>query len=152
MEVQVYNWEHFKRTIWRFAWFGVIIAIVIVLSLWHMNFFGAIVLFLVAWGYILFSLTKNKIIPLGIREGWVSVEARLRTRASLEGFAVEYDTKTREIKNILFSQQKGDVMIFTFADTQENIEAFIENLQKNIPLQASAELSSVDKVLRRFKL
>lgn len=152
MELRVYNGEHFERTNTRFIVFGVSLLVIIALSVWRMNFFGAIVLFLVAWGYVLFSLTKNKIISLIVRDSWLAIDTRLRIWDSLESFAMEADPTTRAIKNIVVMQKKWDIMIFSVSDTDENIEAFIDALQIHLPLIQMPPLSTIDKIIRRLKL
>lgn len=152
MEVKVYNWEHFERSTLWFIWFWIVLLIVIWVSLWKMNFFGTIILFLIAGGYILFSLTRNKVVQIAARDAGLVVETRLWTWATLENFWLELISWTTTIKNIIITQKKWDAMIFSFNDTQENIQKFILALEEHIPFVEQPELSSVDKLLRKLKL
>lgn len=152
MEVRTYNGEHFERSIARYIVFWGVLMAIIILSLRKMNIFWAIILFIIAGGYILFSLTKNKHISIIIRTSWVVIDTRLRTWSTLESFVVEVDKKSQERKNIVLIQKTGNPMIFSFDDTDENKKNFVEELQKYIPLVASSEESWIDKLARRLKL
>lgn len=152
MELRVYNGEHFERTNTRFIGFGIALLAIIALSVWRMNFFGAIVMFLVAWWYVLFWLTKNKIISLIIREAGIAIDTRMRVWNTLQNFAVEVDEKTQTWKNIIIVQEKWDIMIFSISDTQEKTQAFIELLQKYIPMVEMPDLPTIEKISRKLKL
>lgn len=152
MELRAYNGEHFERTNARFIGFGIVLLAIIALSIWRMNFFGAIVMFLVAWWYVLFWLTKNKIISLIIREAGIAIDTRMRVWNTLQNFAVEVDEKTQTWKNIIIVQEKWDIMIFSISDTQEKTQAFIELLQKYIPMVEMPDLPTIEKISRKLKL
>jgi hypothetical protein len=152
MEVRVYNGEHFERNAWWFMAFAIVLACVIWLSLFFANLFGAIILFLFTWAYILFSLTKSKHINLAIRDTWFVVDVRLRPRQWLDSFVVEVDTKTQEWKNIIIVQKNNDHMIFTFDDEDQKRKEFIAELQNYIPLIETYPQNTMDKIIRKMKL
>lgn len=152
MEIRVYNWEHFERTKWWFVAFAVVLASIIWLSLFFANLFGAIILFLFTWAYILFSLTKNKHINLTIRDTGFVVDTRLRPRQWLDSFVVEVDTKTQEWRNIIVVQKNNDHMIFTFDDDAQKRTAFVSELQTYIPLIENYPQTTMDKIARKMQL
>ncbi len=152
MQVRAYNGEHFERTRTWFIGFAVVLAFVIGLSLWFVNLFGAIILFLFTGAYILFSLTKNKHINLTIRDTGFVVDTRLRPRQSLDSFVVEVDAATQQRKNLIIILKNQDTMIFSLDDTHENAQAFITALQAVIPLVETAPQTTMDKIVRKLKL
>lgn len=152
MQVRVYNGEHFERTRGWFIGFAAVLAFVIGLSLWFVNLFGAIILFLFTGAYILFSLTKNKHINLTIRDTGFVVDTRLRPRQSLDSFVVEVDATSQQRKNLIIILKNNDTMIFSLDDTHENKQAFISELQQVIPLIETAPQTTMDKIVRKLKL
>lgn len=64
----VHNGEHFERGKIRYIVFSLTIVVLIVASVLFENFFGAIILFLLVGGYILFALMRNKKIALRTSE------------------------------------------------------------------------------------
>jgi hypothetical protein len=129
-----------------------VLAVVIGLSLWFVNLFGAIMLFLFTGAYILFSLTKNKHIMLTIRDTGFVVDTRLWPWQHFENFVVEVDGQTQERKNIIFVLKKNDNMIFSFDDTHENKQAFLNELQTYISMADSAPHGTLDTLVRKLKL
>ena len=152
MEIRVYNWEHFERKKSWFVLFTTALAIVIGISLWFVNLFWAIIIFLFTWAYILFALTKNKHIILWIRDTWLIVETRIWSRQSLDSFVVEIDAESHEWKNIIIVLKNNDHMIFSFDDTTDNKQSFINELQKTIPLIENFPQSTMDRIIRKFQL
>lgn len=152
MQVRVYNGEHFERSRVWFIGFAVVLAAVIWLSLWFVNLFGAIILFLFTGAYILFSLTKNKHINLTIRDTGFVVDTRLRPRQSLDSFVVEVDSVTQERKNLIIILTNKETMIFSFDDEHANKQEFITTLQQMIPLVETAPQTTMDKIVRKLKL
>lgn len=152
MQVRVYNGEHFERSRVWFIGFAVVLAAVIWLSLWFVNLFGAIILFLFTGAYILFSLTKNKHINLTIRDTGFVVDTRLRPRQSLDSFVVEVDSATQERKNLIIILTNKETMIFSFDDEHVNKQEFITTLQQMIPLVETAPQTTMDKIVRKLKL
>ena len=152
MEIRVYNWEHFDRTKSWFIAFALGLALVILASIFFANLFGAIILFLFTGAYILFSLTKNKHINLGIRDAWLAVDTRLWPWQGLDSFVVEVDVKSQEWKNIIIVMKNNDHMIFSFDDKDEKRKEFIAELQNYIPLIENYPQSTMDKIIRKMQL
>ena len=152
MEIRVYNWEHFERTKWWFIAFAVSLAVIIWASIFFANLFWSIILFLFTWAYILFSLTKNKHISLGIRDSGLAVDARLWPWQSLDSFVVEVDTKSQEWKNIIIVMKNNDHMVFSFDDEHEAKKSFITQLQTYISLVESYPQNAMDKLARKMQL
>ncbi len=152
MSIRVYNWEHFERGTWRFVAFATALALLIGISIFYADLFGAIVLFLFTGAYILFSLTKSKHITLHIRDTWLAVDTRLWPRQNLTSFVVEINETSQEWKNIIIILQNNDHMIFSFDDQPEQQKTFIAELQQYIPLVESYPQNSMDKMVRKLKL
>ena len=62
--IVVHNGEHFERGKTWYIVFSLTLVVLIVASVLFENFFGAIILFLLVGGYILFALMRNKKIVL----------------------------------------------------------------------------------------
>jgi hypothetical protein len=152
METRVYNGEHFVRTSRWYIAFAVALGLVIALSLWYVNFFGAIILFILAGAYILFSLTKNKHINLAARENWLVIDTRLWGRSTFTGFVVEVDATTHDYHNIIFIRDAKETIIYSFDDLPEKKIAFVEEVKKYLELQEKAPFTSIDMWARRLKM
>lgn len=152
MDIRVYNWEHYNRKKTWFVAFGIVLAGIILLSIFLGNLFWAIILFLFTGSYILFSLTKNKHINITIRDTWFVVDTRLWSWQWIDSFVVEVDSKTQEWKNIIIVLKNNDYMIFTFDDIDTKRKDFVTELQQYIPLIESFPQSSMDKLVRRLQL
>ena len=152
MEVRVYNGEHFVRTTRRYIGFAVALGLVIALSLRYVNFFGAIILFLLAGAYILFSLTKNKHITLAARENGLVIDARLWGRTTFSGFVVEIDAVTHEYHNLVLIRDNKETIVYSFDDAQATKVAFVDEVKKYMPLVEKAPFTNIDTWARRFQL
>lgn len=152
MQVRVYNGEHFERGATWFIAFAVSLGLVIGLSLWFVNLFGAIMLFLFTGAYILFSLTKNKQIMLTIRDTGFVVDTRLWPWQNFQNFVVEVDGQTQEWKNIILILKNNDTMIFSFDDNHEAKQEFLNELQTYISMVESAPHGTLDTLVRKLKL
>lgn len=62
--VVVHNGEYFERGKSWYVLFSLILIVLIIVSVIFENLFGAIILFLLVGGYILFALMRNKKISL----------------------------------------------------------------------------------------
>lgn len=152
METRVYNGEHFVRTTRWYLGFAIVLGLVIALSLWYVNFFGAIILFILAGAYILFSLTKNKHINLAARENGLVIDTRLWGRSTFTGFVVEVDATSHDYHNIIFINDKKECMVYSFDDTQDKKVVFVDEVKKYIPLEEKAPFTGIDTWARRLQL
>lgn len=97
----VHNGEHFERGKTRYIIFSLTLVVLIVVSVLFENFFGAIILFLLVGGYILFALMRNKKIVLRTSEQGLVIADKMIPRSQLEGRSVEVDSMTGDLRNII---------------------------------------------------
>ena len=149
--VVVHNGEHFERGKTRYIVFSLTLVILIVVSVLFENFFGAIILFLLVWGYILFALMRNKKIVLRTWDQGLVIADKMIAWSQLEGRSVEVDTSSWELKNIIILA-KWDKLIFTLDDSAENIDTFTKELSGYLPLAENLIYSFTEKLIRKLKL
>jgi len=150
MELKIYNGEHFERSQWRYLIFLIVIGAVILGSIMMNNIFGAVIIFAFVGGYI-FLLTKtNEETSLKIEKSGLKKGDTVHTRNNFKGFLLEYNTKAQVIKNIVLLHT-NKIEIFTIKDGTENLEKFIEELNKHLPILESYEQSWFDKLIRRLQ-
>ncbi len=166
MQINVYGWEQFVRTTWRYVIAGILFAIVIALALvggnilqWWENLkltrqsvFGAIVLLGLARWYRSWSHYQDQqVVVMYMGEAWLTLGNRTITWNLIKWFGIEINKNTQELRNLVLVTFRGNE-IHTFADTQESIKTFIEELNGHIPYIENVSLSWIDKVTRKLKL
>jgi len=149
--VVVHNGEYFERGKTWFIVFSLVVVALIVVSVLFENFFGAIILFLLVGGYILFALMRNKKISLRTSEHGLVVAEKVIPRTQLAGRSIEVDASTGNRENIIIIS-KNDKLIFTLDDTSENIEVFAKELEEYLPLVQNLVYSFTEKLIRKLKL
>lgn len=90
----VHNGEHFERGKTRYVVFSLVLVVLIVVSVLFENFFGAIILFLLVGGYILFALMRNKKISIRTSEQGLAIADKLVPRTQLLQRSVELDAES----------------------------------------------------------
>jgi hypothetical protein len=151
MSVLVYNGEKFQRTkIWYLV-FAVIFASVFVLSLLNDNVIGAILIFFLLGGYFYYSTINNQIIKITLDTTQIILWNKNYPRNSFIWYAVEIDSKTQAIKNIVFLTPKWH-MIYTFDDSLEHIRVFLQTLDGFLPMLGEYHQTSLEKFSRKMKL
>lgn len=149
--VIVHNGEHFERGKTRYIIFSLTLVVLIVVSVLFENFFGAIILFLLVGGYILFALMRNKKIVLRTSEQGLVIADKMIPRSQLEGRSVEVDSMTGDLRNIIILA-KWDKLIFTLDDNAENVDIFMKELSGYLPLAENLIYSFTEKLIRKLKL
>lgn len=149
--VIVHNGEHFERGKTRYIIFSLTLVVLIVASVLFENFFGAIILFLLVGGYILFALMRNKKIALKTSDQWVVVGEKIVPWTQLQGRTVETDAQSGTRKNLVIIA-KSDKLIFTLDDTTENINLFVNSLGNYLPMADTITYSFSEKLIRKLKL
>lgn len=149
--VKVHNGEYFERGKTWYIVFSVTLIALIVVSVLFENFFGAIILFLLVGGYILFALMRNKQISIHTTDQGLVVGEKVLPRTQLTGRSLEADALNGERKNLIIAT-KNDKLIFTFDDTKEHAKAFVEAISATIPLIDNLPFSFTEKLIRKLKL
>lgn len=87
--VKVHNGEYFERGKTWYIVFSVTLVALIVVSVLFENFFGAIILFLLVGGYILFALMRNRQISIHTADQGLLIGEKMIPRAQLTGRSLE---------------------------------------------------------------
>lgn len=151
MELTVYNWEIFERTIVRYLWFSVVLILILVLSILNNNVpWAIIILFLIGW-YFYYSSTINKKTSIKISESWLLIWDKIRFWNTLTWYILEVNKNNWEIKNIVFLSVKNH-NIYTISDNIDNLKTFIESLEQYIKMLPSFEQTFREKIMRKFQI
>ncbi len=151
MQINVYDGEKLERWKWWYIIFMTAISFMIIMSILTDNFVGAILLFFLVWGYMLFSMWASKQIKLTIVEEWFKVWWALYPWSNVWWFVLEIDEKSQIIKNIVLLIWNNK-LIHTIEDDADNIKQFIMILSDVIPMLADYEKTFIEKLIRRMKL
>lgn len=151
MELIVYNWEIFKRTIVRYIRFTVILILILVLSILNNNAPWAIILLFLIGGYFYYSSTINKNISIKVTENWLVIWDKIHIRSNLTWYVLEVNKNDWEIKNIVFLHPNSH-NIYTIFDSIDNLKIFIENLENYIKMQPWYQQTFLEKIMRRFQI
>ncbi len=149
--VIVHNGEHFERGKLWYVIFSLTLVALIIASVLFENFFGAIILFLLVGGYILFALMRNKKIVLTTSDQGLIIGEKIISRMQLVGRTIEADAATAEWKNLVIIA-KADKFIFTLDDTKNNIDYFLASISQNVPMVENVAYSFTEKLIRKLKL
>lgn len=149
--VVVHNGEHFERGKTWYIIFSLVLVALIVASVLFENFFGAIILFLLVGGYILFALMRNKKITLRTSDTGLVIGEKVISWMQLTGWTMEINATNGDWKNLIIVA-KADKLIFTLDDTQENTDAFLDSLAQYLPLADNIAYSFTEKLIRKLKL
>lgn len=151
MNVLVYNWEKFERTKLRYLAFTVVFASVLLLSLLNNNIVWAVLLFFLLWGYFYYSTINNQIVTMNIDESQLSIGNKRYDIAIFRWYVLEIYPKTQSLKNIVFLTTKWH-MIYTFKDSPQNINDFLETIDKILPMLDAYDQGIFEKMSRKIKL
>lgn len=149
--IVVHNGEHFERGKTWYIVFSLVLLSLIVVSVFFENFFGAIILFLLVGGYILFALMRNKKISLRTSDQWLVIADKLIPRMQLSGRSIELEAATGEWRNLVILT-RWEKIIFTVDDSAENMKAFAEDISTHLSLAESINYTFTEKLIRKLKL
>lgn len=152
MELKVYNWEYFERGKVRYIIFAVIILLVIVWSVLAKNAPWWILVLIFAWWYLYYLTKINSFVQMKTWKNALQVGKYTYSRDSLTWFVLEYHTEKKIIHNIVLIENTKEARIYTITDTSENLENFVHELSKYIPMLDTYNQSFFDKFLRKIKL
>ena len=151
MELTVYNWEIFERTLIRYLWFSVILILILVISIFNNNVPWAIIILFLIWWYFYYSSTINKKISIKISENWLLIWNKIHLWKTLTWYILEVNKNNWEIKNIVFLSVKNH-NIYTISDNIDNLKIFIESLEQYIKMLPSFEQTFREKIMRKFQI
>lgn len=166
MELRVYNGEKFVRTTRWYLIAGIFFFGVVALALvggnvlrgidsstfTRQSVFGTVLLLWLGWAYRTWDhrvAEQQVIVSLG--ELGVTIGEKTIPWNSVVGFGLEIDKRTQALHNIIFIT-KREKEIHTFADEQETIQEFIQQLVNHIPFVEHVRYTRVEKLIRRLKL
>lgn len=151
MELKVYNWEIFERTIVRYIWFSIILGLILVISIFNNNTPWAIIILFLMWWYFYYSSALNKKTSTKITENWLLIWEKIHLWNTLIWYALEVNKKNWEIKNIVFLSTKNH-HIYTISDSINNLKIFIENLEDHIKMLPWYDQTFREKIMRKFQI
>lgn len=151
MEVLVYNSEKFERSRGWFIWFWIFFSFMIVMSILYDNWIWAVILFMLIWGYLIFSIILMKKVIMKITSEWLIIENKLYPFAEIWGYIIEIDDKNQILKNIVLLIWNRPY-IHTFADSWENIKEFILQLDDYVTRYSQFEQPFIERLTRKLKL
>jgi hypothetical protein len=150
-ELKVYNGEYFERSTTRYVLFFLIVGLVIIGSILSDNMLWWIIILVFVGGYFYILTKTNEESTITINESWISIGAKSHQRAELQGFVLEFNTKTQQIHNIVLIY-KNKYEIYTINDELEQSKNFFLALEAKIPLLEGYEQGIRDKFIRKVKL
>lgn len=151
MELTVYNWEIFERTIIRYVWFSIVLALIMILSILNNNAPWAIIILFLMGGYFYYSSTINKKISIKIDETWILIWEKIHLWNILTWYVLEVNKNNWEIKNIVFLSAKWH-NIYTISDNMDRLKLFVEALEQNIKMLPWYEQTFREKIMRKFQI
>lgn len=151
MSITVFNWEMFERNNTRYIVFGVLFAGLIALSIIYANYTGAIVLFILLWGYIFFKLWNQQNITISTTNQYVTIWQKNYSREDIQGFGLEIDDNQKAIKNIVFII-KWNKQIFTINDDIDKVRNFIIDAMNYTTIIDKISRTNFEKISRWLKI
>lgn len=151
MELNVYNGEYFERNKSWYLIFFLVVGLVIIGSILSDNVLGAIIILLFVGGYFYILTKTNENTKMIINENGINIWKKSHQRNELQGFVLEFNTKTEKIHNIVLMYKKN-YEIYTINDDAEHSKKFFLALEENIPLLEGYEQGLWDKFIRKVKL
>lgn len=152
MELKVYDWEYFERGKTWYIVFAFVILAVVILSILSSNVVWWVIVLLFAAGYLYFLLKTNKTTIITIWTKVLQIGKVPYQWNELSWFVLEYHTKKEKIHNIVIIDNKKNARIYTINDSEDNLDEFVGELNKHIPILENYEQSTLDKFIRRLKL
>jgi len=152
MQIAVYDAEKHEKGVWWYILFALVFVSVVVLSLLYRNVVWVIVLFFLLGWYFYFSVRNNQIVMMRITDNALAVWDKLLPWNVLQGYVLEIDKKTEEVRNIVLVYT-DDYAIHTIAtqDSQE-FKSFIQSLDGYIPLLSGYHQTALQILSRKLKL
>lgn len=150
MKLKVFNTEKFEREKRRYIIFACVFILIIAVSIYYKNLVWCILMFLLLWAYIYYSIINIHEIDIQITENWVIIE-KIVPRNELLWFCIELDKKSNEIKNIVFVFRKWH-SIHTIADKEENLKKFVQELSNHTQMLWDYPQTFREKFSRKIKL
>ncbi len=166
MQLRVYYWELFVRKTLRYIVAGVLFVIVVLLALvWgnilegrdNMKFtwqsgFGALLLIGLGRGYWIWAhRIDQEVVTMNLGDAWLTIGDRTLSWNVLMGFGLEINKNTQALHNLILLSTRGNE-VHTFADEQENIQAFIKELVVRVPFNETFQLTRSERFMRGLKL
>lgn len=151
MELKIYNTEYFERNRTWYIVFAILCVAIFGMTIYYKNWVGSVLLLFLLWGYFYFGIAGIKEILMTIWDNGLAIDKKIFSWSELSGFVLEYEEKTKQIKNIVILHNNTN-SIYTIVDDQLPLNDFVESLAQRIPMISSYEQSFFEKLSRKLKL
>ncbi len=151
MKLKVYSSEKFERNKLWYVIFASVFIIIFLVSIFYKNIVWAILMFFLLGWYLYYGIINNQEIDLKITDEWIIFGDKLSNWTNFVWYTLEIDPEKQNIKNIVFLTKKHH-NIHTISDTNENIKAFLEELNKFLPIIWEFPQTFWEKASRKMKL
>lgn len=166
MLLTFYAREYYIRGTQRYVCMSLILLLLIWLTLWSGSFFSVaggglpgwqswlsvVMLVFCAWLYRKFMIHQHpEQIQGEVQTAWLSLGTQFYPWTSLVWFAVEYEANTWDLYNLILCLPEHRI-VHTFADSQEHIVAFLQELQQYTAWLEKVPYAPREIIMRRCKI
>lgn len=151
MQLKTYNTEYFERNKLWYIIFAICCIAIFTMTIYYKNWVGSVLLLFLLWGYFYFGIAWVNEVFMTIWDNGLSIDKKIFAWSEISGFVLEYEEKTKQIKNIVILHNNTN-SIYTIVDDQKPLHDFIESLSQRIPMVSTYEQSFFEKLSRKLKL
>ncbi len=156
LTLKVFSGEKHERSQTWWIIFFVVVAILILTSLWFTGFRGfleVMIIGMIVSGYIFFTLFGVKEVDMKIEENGILVGEEFIPWEQLAWYVLEVDSKTYQPRNIVLVFANWGYRILTISEPDsETLENFLNNLSQFLPRLGGFDQSFVERLARILKI
>ena len=156
LTLKVFSGEKHERSQTWWIIFFVVVAILILTSLWFTGFRGfleVMIIGMIVSGYIFFTLLGVKEVEMKIEENGILVGEEFIPWEQLAWYVLEVDSKTYQPRNIVLVFANWGYRILTISEPDsETLENFLNNLSQFLPRLGGFDQSFVERLARILKI
>ena len=156
LTLKVFSGEKYDRSKTWWIVFFVIVAVLILTSLWVTGFrwfLEVMIIGMVVSGYIFFTIFGVKEVEMKIQENGIGVGEEFIPWEQLSGYVLEVDSKTYHPKNIVLVFSNWGYKILSINEPDPKILSnFLINLSRFLPRLWGFDQSFVEKLARVLKI
>jgi len=150
-DLKVFSSEKFERSKTWYVVFACIFISIIALSIVFKNIVWVVLMFFLLWAYIYYGIIDVQEINMRVTENWLIIKNNIVSWMTIEWYCIELDKSSQEIKNIVIVHKKWHA-IYTIADSEENLQVFLEQLSNYAPMLQDYKQTFREKFSRKIKL